>query len=150
MFLIVTCVGWRVCLFASDGSGVLAEHEEDRFGVHRAGDRPGQRFPAQRHHHCLTRLPGRFVCHLPPPFLLQIAGAAALEPRSPPIPVSQYWFILFFFYESTPLMLLWYSLWSKTLRLRSSASLQQLLRSLRVCVCLRLQVVSGQWRLPDR
>lgn len=62
----------------------------DRRGVHGAGDRPGEPVPAQCHHRALPRLSGSDVCHLPPPPLLQAAGAAALEPRSAPLPVSRW------------------------------------------------------------
>lgn len=80
--------------FCSYRSGVLAENEEDRCGIHRAGDWSGQSVPAQCHHCALPHLSGCHVRHLPPPPLLQAAGAAALEPRGgAPLPVSPFMLI---------------------------------------------------------
>lgn len=60
----------------------------DGGGVHGAGGWSSQSLPAQRHHRAVTRLSGHHVHHLPPSSLLQTAGAAALEPRAAPVPVS--------------------------------------------------------------
>lgn len=56
---------WNNGLFCSCGSGVLAEHEEDRCSVHGAGDWSSQPVPAQCHHCAFPHLSRCHVYHLP-------------------------------------------------------------------------------------